>query len=640
MSSRISLRDLLRQEMKQTAWLPVLIGAAAVFLYPVRYLLAMQNLDSYISLYGLSDGLDRTRELRRETLSILGAGDVLTLFALVTAGILAAVTAFSYLDRRERVDMYHSLAIRRGPLFTVQFLCGWLSAVIPYLIFVLAAFFGIGMLFGVVDAGTAGSILAGAGMHVVAFTAVYAVAALAMQLTGRILTGVLMSIFLLGYGPACYYLIWSMTETVFSTWWNVGAGPAWWIPVRVLSPVMDLPGLASGGKELRTAVIVLAVWAAAAFLAGRQTARVRPSEAAENAMAHPLLERIVKVAVVVPGALLAGMLLYDIADRAHAGWFLAGTVLAAVLLGGIMEFIYTPDLRNILRHWRSGLAGLCLSTALAVFFLTDPVGYDRWLPEKSEVEAMAMADLEQSWTFGSIYPEQEEVLRDMLREAAVTEFDPVYAAAEAGVEDVTRGRDPSGDAAGPYDGADGETDPEEELAIPRDAVIYYRLKNGKEVFRKYRIPTGVLQKAERALAGDPRQEGLLYPVTCLKTEDIRGFEISVWKEEADGTYEYDDTLLDLSPSETEKLIGILREDTLRAGMDVIGEGPAAELIPLWTTEETFGGSGPYRIESFYILPSYTETIAYLKEKGVEFPERKTAAGSADISGDGQDRTAS
>ena len=43
MTSKISSRKMIRNEMRQNAWLPALVSAAALFLYPVCYLLLLQG---------------------------------------------------------------------------------------------------------------------------------------------------------------------------------------------------------------------------------------------------------------------------------------------------------------------------------------------------------------------------------------------------------------------------------------------------------------------------------------------------------------------------------------------------------------------------------------------------------------------
>lgn len=609
MTSKISLRKMIRNEMRQNAWLPALVSAAALFLYPVCYLLLLQGTrrDAY-------NGMSKS-EIARQNLhtvsAVLGRGNPLTIAAVLIAAVIAAGVMFSFLDSREKSDFYQSLALKREKAFLAHYLVGWLAAVVPYLAAVLISLFGIGAVYGNVTADAMRIAFSSAAMYILGFSAVYTFCVLSMVLAGRILVGVLLMICFLLYGPALCALLYGMTSVFFpsigGTITGAGMNIGFWLSPFTLmiraAGFADTEGTA-GSPALSLAV--LAVYLAGAFLAAYLLYRRRPSEAAGNALSFPGMENILKVAVTVPASVGAGMMLGVLSGSGESGVSVPAvvvfTLLLAFIFNGILEFIIHVDLKSIRKHWRSLTAIMAVCAGVLVFFAADPFRIDCWLPAEDKIGAMAVYVPMSMDDFGSLIQQPDSYAREVLQDSFTENFEPIYRE----VRNYTEGQYSS--------------DPENTTSVQ----VAFRMKNGRIHYRYYEIPASGAAAMLDSIGEDKAWREGYYPANHLDPSLYTDVSLESW---LSGDYEQKGE--SLSGSENIRMLAAC----IRRDMNKMSYQELREETPLLLAYFENNGNDPDGIytenQSFYIYPEFSETLQYLKQQGVDVDKLVKTGFSAD-----------
>ena len=98
---------------------------------------------------------------------------------------------------------------------------------------------------------------------------------------------------------------------------------------------------------------------------------------------------MIKVLVCVPAAVFSCFFIKSFMGIQGTKWILALSLLAAVLICAVIEFIYQQDLRMLLRGWRSSLISVAGVLILLSVYQFDLFGYDTWLPKEEKVESVS-----------------------------------------------------------------------------------------------------------------------------------------------------------------------------------------------------------------------------------------------------------
>lgn len=609
MTSKISLRKMIQNELRQNAWLPALISVAALFLYPVCYLLMLQS--SRRNIYNGMPKSEMAGQNLRAVSTVLGNGNPLTIAAVLVAAVIAAGVVFSFLDSREKSDFYQSLALKREKAFLVHYLVGWISAVVPYLAAVLISLFGIGAVYGNVTADAVRITFSSIAIDILGFSTVYSFCVLAMVLAGRILVGILLMICFLLYGPALSVLLYGMTSVFFP---SVGGAVTnstvrlslWLSPFTLLIRNAGLLGTEGAVVSHVLSLLVLAVYLAGAFLAAYLLYRRRPSEAAGNALSFPRMEKILKTAVAVPASVGAGMMLGVLSGDGTGGasipFVVVFTLLLAFIFNGILEFIIHVDLKSIRKHWRSLVVTLALCSGILVFFAADPFRIDRWLPVEEKIGAMAVYVPVSMDDFGSSIQQPDMYERGALEKSFTENFEPVYQA----VRSYTEGKESSG--------SENTT----------SVQVAFRMKSGRVHYRYYEIATSEVSAMLDSLGKDKTWREGYYPANYLDPSRYTDVSLEGW---ISGDYEQKGE--SLSGSENIRMLAAC----IRRDMNRLSYQELREETPLFLAFFENNGKDPDGMnvenQSFYIYPEFSETLQYLKSQGVDTEKLEKTGFSAD-----------
>ena len=607
MTSRISLRKLIKTDCVQRSWLAVVMFVACGLLLPVGLLMRLQAAAAvYPGVPAVNAQAAQELLMMKRALvtQVLGSGNYLIGAGVVVAAMLAAFSGFAYLHSRSRVDFFHSIAVRREKLFFVPFIAGALLTVVPYVLCVLAsALIAAGS--GAMTGAIAGEILCTAGIFVLSFFAVYALLVLGMMLAGRMVSGVLLGFLFIGYGPLCWYLTQGLFSLSFQTYW----GPS--VPASaglVLSPASLLLRImrtgAYGGSIPAWMLLLQAAFLAAGVVLSLFFYRRRPSEAAESALIHPRMHAFVKAVITVPAAMLVGMMFF--LAQGSLVWLLTGSLIGAFLINWALDAVFDWDVKGILSHKISGGIVIGLTAAILIFLVADPIGFDRWVPEADQVEAASL------WTWqgvpesGNYYFTSDAGTQEMLEASLCENTAPVLALAEEGAANVDRfHRDVPYvvDYAVPYEEADSRT----------DAVVCFKMKNGSLKFRQYSVRSRSADDAMAALSESAAWRSEVYSTAFISADDFSNGTVMSTTDLLLG----EGTDLDLTTREQREIAELL----VREGSSLtVAEMSAAEPVGCIELNIPYEEGREAVVNRIMLYPQFEKTLRFLAEKGFDLPD--------------------
>ena len=627
MTSAISLRKYLNIQIKEKNWLTILISLVSFLALPVFTLMTLQSVSGRYFDPALPDHDGMLHNaLQAEAFSALGIGNAFISLCVIIAAVMAAMVSFTWLYSKDKSDFYLGLAMGRKRQFQMHALSGALISVIPYVAATLAALFIICPVFGVLSARLIGTAFLTMAWRVLSFLAVYFVIIAALLLTGRYLPGVLIAIFFLGYGPCIVTLFLDLIRAFFNTYYTTFIDRQ--SLAMYLSPVTLGFSLseAQSGREMTVIVAVMAVFAAAAYLVSCRLYVKRPAETAGASLTYPGIMSFLKVIVTIPCAVVTGIAAAELSGVGglRSGWMIFGGILGAIVVGGIMEFIESSDLRSIVKHWKSALISVIGALVILTAFRFDIFGYDRFLPAKDKIKAMAVSEEAYIGAFGDYYKPGvsdrtglTEI--DLLNMGLTENYDEIYRLAEAGVN---------------YADKPGTTIQADAGTFYTETVVLYELNSGRKVYRRYMVPNELLMDEMRVRSAQPEYCRTFDPFNYLNANGFDTLYAEVF-ELPDGT----NLSVRLSPALREEFIRAIRSDTASLTAAQLYESQPVGVI--WLSLENYPGNGeavtenPFgelgNLNEIYIYPEYAGTIAFLKENGVSFDANRDLSRVTELS---------
>ncbi len=394
MRSRTSFSKLFRELFSKQLWVFALSCFGYFMVGPVLFLMRIgeweQNGMSGIDLT-ISDMTDMFLHMVRA--DGLG-GNLLLPFVLGTMalGIVAAWNGFYWLHGRDKVDLYHSLPVKRQKLFLIQVLICLVDYVVPALLWLALSCVvaGVNGLFNwQIFTALAADWLLGLIFCMYSFS----IAALAMMLTGRILVGMLgtaafffLDIFValinLGYQETFFVTKYGTREELFSK-----IGPVVLSPLHIAVRAFWSRYSGNGWQlALTAAVAALVIGALALFIYLK-----RPSEAAGKSMAFFKTGECIKLVLSILAALGFGLFFGEATGARTDFWMVFGLILGFLFIYAVIQMIYTMDIRKCLSGKVLLIAGLVITFGIAAFYRFDLGGYDTYLPAKDKIDTVSIS---------------------------------------------------------------------------------------------------------------------------------------------------------------------------------------------------------------------------------------------------------
>ena len=514
-------------------------------------------------------------------------------------GVLCAIQGFSYLHARKRVDFYHSLPIRREKLLLAQVTIGIADYLIPAVAFMLLLMV-VGVLRGAFTMKAFGagwiSVLAG----FVFFLLSYALAALAMLLTGRVLVGICGTVVLFAYIPALALLLEGYAAKYFDTFCMtlvVGRTELWGIaqygsPLSWAYMVSRNLTNSSGWLSLAAAAVV----AALVLILDTAVYRRRSSETAGNSMAFHKPAAVIRVLLVTVLTLASAGFFGSLDGQEHDLWMIFGYVFGLLLSYAVVQMIYYLDIKKIFAGKGSILLSAAATALVIGVFRFDLVGYDAYVPKQEEITNISM-DVGGFQMGGSSIS-----TKDRLAHMKLGCDDQLYGIAQELAQKAFHEKD----------------------YVGRTFYVYvcYECKNGKKVYRQYSVPLEEMRESAEMLYDYP---DLVNSYFCIaQVEDDRIGSMSLMDNDAMVT------LFSEKDEERYALVDAIKEDLKKMNSTQIREEIPVGMLNYNADLSSLGYDSGYRYvdpfaelpynsydwnESIYIYPSFTNTLAVLEKMG-------------------------
>ncbi|MDO4329479.1 MAG: DUF6449 domain-containing protein [Lachnospiraceae bacterium] len=604
MTSRHLYFKLFREDVKRKAWAAALLGLTLFFSLPVAMAMVISTIRE--EDWGAEMAAARRYQNVMETLSFGDSFPLVTL-VLFCGAVVMGIATFSYLHHKKQVDFYHSLPVKRDLQFVVHITTGIL---LPALIYLIAV--GMALVVAAVNGICSGEILitavTGYLANLMYYLLVYAVVVLAVMMTGTVIASLL--------GTAVffwYFLGLSAAITAFCSNWLDAYyynSPSIWNRVLFkLSPVWAVLSAMSDGITPKMAAGSLAATVlliAASFLLYQR----RPSEAAGKTMAFRISMPIIKVLLVILFGMTGALFFSSVKDS--LGWMVFGAVTGVVISHCVIEVIYHADFKKLFCHEK--VMALCMTTTLLIClsFYFDLFRFDTYVPEADQVRA-ATIDFDQDWWVAYGFDEasggvNRNSAEYLIEHGTVQNIPALLEIAREGVRQIKL--DDESRAA--YDDIS---------SIP----ICYTLKNGRKVYRLYRMSLEPVMESAEILYGEPELKKAIYPGLAIKAEEAA--EHLVYNENGELNH-----LSNISLEQRRQVVEAYQEEMMAMSFARRkSECPVGELLLIsnedyesiqswqddWTHQYRTYASGYFNGYYYPIYPSFTKTIAALKECGIE-----------------------
>jgi len=426
MTSRNLFFNLLKEDFRRRLW--VFILAAVVFFgtFGVAFTMVLQNwVENYkhaqanVSVsdsfsYGMTydiSGMEPEMTLAERLSGNINEFIALNPWLMIVAcvgAVICGISGFAFLHSKKQVDFYHSLPVKRELLFAVRFVNGVLFFVIPYIVsllyvYLICGLFGV-MSWKVVQAGTVGMIV-----QLMGFTVMYLVTILAVLLTGKLLMAFLGLVVFNLYAPAVYGLTLALQDVFFIT--AYGSSVSWEnaiFDMKYASPLsyyIDLFVNVRNAETMKTFWLELGmfvIFAAILAVACLWLYKKRMSETSEVSMSFKVSEPIIRILIAIPVGVLVGFMFFVIQSDYSNGagaivWMMVGCVIGTVLAHGFIESLFKGDIKKCLSHKIQLAVTVGVAILIPLFFYYDVLGYDSYLPKKSNGIRIATPTVTANW---------------------------------------------------------------------------------------------------------------------------------------------------------------------------------------------------------------------------------------------------
>lgn len=545
----------------------------------------------------------------------------------IVLALVMAMSGFSYLYSKKKVDMYHSLPVKREVLYFIKIINGILIVVIPFIICGIVA-----SLLAIANTGKI-SVLIAAIWAIAEWTLLfilsYFLTVFSIMLTGNMLIGILACGFFSFYFPLISLVLKGYQSTFFDTYYTSG-----FIIENVL-PNMSSFMLMFNIFELKWLTrIIIVILASIAFLfINLFLYKKRASEAAGKSVSFNVIKLPIKSMMVIFMSILMYLLGYEVMNDS-IGWGLFGLIVSGAITHCVMEIIYNQDFKKIFAKKIELIVLIIISIFIAAAFQFDIFGYDSYIPSASQIKSTAVisnlleSNSEQYYNKVEIsdgyyndsfvdvdYASDSKIEADQINKMDIQNKDAVLELARQGIEAAKYDLEPQGD----FD----------------RVLISYKLKNGRTVGRVYYVDLDQSTSELSSVYADESYKKSSYPILSENPENIVSvdfngimdndthivFHDDELKKKFVETYKKElmnldyETKLKSYPFASIRFNNDFMEGALRkyAGFNYTSDSTTA-VNSKW--ENVYANS----LESvgFYpIYPEFNETLDLLKEMGVE-----------------------
>lgn len=544
------------------------------------------------------------------TKSVLGESNDFVKYAVAFLAVIIAFNSFSYLFSKQKVDMYHSLAIKREILFLSNFIAGIITFVIPYIItaFILAVISRANSVF------TAYSLLVMIIMffiNLIGFIGIYSVTVLAIMLTGRIVVSILAVLTLFSYGPLLCVLSDRLHQLFFYTFSNYNVSNINFLnSLSIVKSFFDLSdGMNTYSRNVNINLIRLMLFTIASvllILLDIYLYKKRSSESAGNSISFPKMLVVISTFILTPGCIYGGILFNSfVADNQfgiHYSWFIFGLLFTLIISHFIIQAIIYCDFKSMFKKPIYPCIAGIISCFVIIIFQFDLIHYDNLIIKEDKIDSIAIScyrmncgqdyfnfdEVEDYYGNSSPWLSNEHYLFDNMQ---IRDYDLISEFLSTAISNKKC-----------------MIDDDMSYLTECSFSVKISLKNGKKIYRNYCIPFEEnMELLEKIYTNQDFKKGI-FSIFNISDNELNGFSfenpINVSSKIPDSN------IRDIIEAYKEELL-------LQDGKELESSVPIGFLYKkhIYNDDEY---TTSFQLYKCYIYPSFTKTISLLKKSGVDF----------------------
>ncbi len=615
----IKTRDLQTELTKRRVWVLALISLGYVCYYILGTILVLVRARrQYESWFSGNAEMNLHDFLVQSTSQIIGRESVVWIFTIMAA-ILIACVSFFFLYKPQAVDFYLSQPLTRKRQFTNIYLNGIAGYGALTLVFTLIALL-LAAVMQAVSLRVTGEIIVNLFRNLLLFFAVYNTVILAILISRTYLTAIIISGIFIFAEPLICLLNSFLKSTYYATYydltWIVGARESY--SLHFFSPAMNhfmggriwsenlTKDLAPFGRVWQYDLVTLIFGLIVGYLAYKAYLN-RKAEDIGPGVVHPAIKNVLKLIVAIPMALTAAAMADLILDSAFTGigvmpvimlLFVAAVVclVTDVICSGHLK----PALKNVLY--------IVIASVLAIFafvvFKKDLTGYDRYIPDADDIETCVMY---KDYTYREMVDEECGYVNPTqyyIENMNLTDHEAVSRIASAGLAAKRNNAVVSSENPGQYGYMDGA------YINGNDAVVAYKLKNGRYTARAIMIPEDIDASLMDRVIGTDEYRDIIYGLDPAETmidnkqpSGYLGFDAG-----------YDRTETKADTDAFKEFLKNYREDIKQYDYSLASSEYPIGNVTFASDPQNSGDA--YFSLMFEVYGCYTHTIDFLKSHGI------------------------
>lgn len=590
-----------KEDLKRRIWSIALMILAFFLFLPVATAIVIEMIYPY-----------QTRETIIDRISgVIGPQYGGMVFITIVGAVMCGISGFFFLYSRKKVDFYHSIPVRRELIFAINYLNGFLIYVIPYAINLVISL-SILKINNYMCAEVFNAAISAFGIHILMYLLLYTIVIIAVLLTGNVIVGMLgtMVFFLYGFGLAAvkglYY------SNYFKTYSSYGDSTNFLLNTSPIGFYVDMIGKMAKDRNVFMPVIITILVIMILVVCAVLLYQRRPSEASGKAMVFSVSKPIIKFALVILISLSGGGFFRDIVGGKADGWLIFGLIFTFLLSYAIIETIYHFDIRKAFYSLPQLLICAVIIGGIVSVFRFDLFRYDSYIPEKNEIQSMSVAVGGIGQNFEYIeFPVDDFRYYDrneyQLKYMKLNNFEDAYELVQIGLldmeEDVT-------------ENIGSRYGYEYQAQDTFEYHVKYTLENGRNVYRRYQVKKYTHDKVLSELYNNPEFQAAFYPINRWEDEMIGKITFRYCSEllndnkfGMDGREGIDINLVGL---DKKQFIEIYKEELNELTLEDVKTSSPILNLSFEVNKRDMSG--------YYIYPSFSKTIAFLINKGLEVPK--------------------
>jgi len=542
---------------------------------------------------------------------VFGENNILLSIAVVILALVIAFNGFSYLFSKEKIDLYHSLPLKRKDLFFVTFLAGIITFVIPYLAFLIITLL-LAQALGMLSMAGFIAALIMLGINLLGFLGIYSIAVLAIMLTGNLVVAILASGVLAFYIPLIKLLIMGLKEMFFVTVPSIQDNHLF-----RGSPIIAYFGLTEGMNTFLSRFTVSAsniifylIYIIVITLINYFLYSIRASETAGKSISFKQTMPVISVLLLVPMSIFGAIAFTGIASDGKLSypWLIFGGIFTLFIGHLIVQAIFYRDFKSLFKNLINPLVSGAFAILILLVFIFDFTGYDRYFPNDSKFESIAVAsyglqcdqeyydfDVEENEYGDKYYWIDQNTYR--FDHVKITDIEFAKEFCQTALEDSRYFKEALKEDSFSYEGK-----------AVTSITVMFKLKDGKSVYRDYTIDIrNHMDLYDKLYSNEEYKKGV-FSIFEAEEKDIDNIRIA----DAVG-----DVGANLSKEQMVNLVNTYKEELLKqGGYELVDATPLAYFYKDYSFKEN-GYVNRYTLYRSYIYPSFTKTLSLLDEYGVD-----------------------